>query len=268
MFYCRQYSDNTMLEKLFQTLGLNSSEITAYLALAELGKASASVIAKKAQIPRSTTYTAFEGLSKRGLVSIEQAHEGTLYIANQPEALSRMIYEQKRESELSMQAKAAALNEIMPLLSPYFKRENYSVPKLQFFEGTSNVKNMLYDHCRAWQQSIACYDYTWWGYQDHHFVETYREWLDYYWSSMQPEEKICLLSNKSETENKLKSIVSRRTIKPVPKQYQVSSTVWTLGEYVITIMTRQKPHYAFQLQDAVFAANQRMTFQMLWNVLE
>jgi hypothetical protein len=36
-----------MLEKLFQTLGLNSSEITAYLALAELGKASASVIAKR-----------------------------------------------------------------------------------------------------------------------------------------------------------------------------------------------------------------------------
>ena len=257
-----------MLKKLFQTLGLNPSEIAAYLALAELGKASASIVAKKAQIPRSTTYTAFESLSKRGLVSIEQASEGTLYIANQPEALSRMIHEQQLESELHIQTKVAALSEIMPLLSPYFKRENYSVPKLQFFEGTSNVKNMLYDHCRTWQQSIASYDYTWWGYQDHHFVETYLDWLNYYWASMHPNEKICLLSNKSETEKKLKSKVAKRSVKSVPKQYQVSSTVWTLGEYVVTIMTRQKPHYAFQLQDAVFAANQRMTFQMLWNALE
>jgi hypothetical protein len=133
------------------------------------------------------------------LVSIEQAQEGTLYIANQPEALSRMIYEQKRESELSMQAKAAALNEIMPLLSPYFKRENYSVPKLQFFEGTSNVKNMLYDHCRAWQQSIACYDYTWWGIRPS-LRRNLSRVVDYYWASMLPEEKICLLSNKSEIE--------------------------------------------------------------------
>jgi sugar-specific transcriptional regulator TrmB len=257
-----------MLEKLLQTLGLNSSEIITYLALAELGKASASVIAKRAQIPRSTTYTAFEGLLKRGLVSIEQASEGMLYIANNPQALTRMIQEEKRESELSLQAKVAAVNEIMPMLNPYFKRENYSVPKLQFFEGTSNVNNMLYDHCRAWQQSIACYDNIWWGYQDHHFVETYREWLDFYWATMQPDEKICLLSNKSETEKKLKSKVTRRSIKTVPKQFQVSSTVWTLGEYVITIMTRQKPHYAFQLQDSVFAANQRMTFQLLWSVLE
>ncbi|MBX7137271.1 MAG: hypothetical protein K1X83_04735 [Oligoflexia bacterium] len=257
-----------MLEKLFQSLGFTPSEILTYLTLAELGKAGAALVAKRAALPRSTVYTAFEALLRRGLVSIEHAAEGTLYIANNPQALLRMFEDEKRETEHNLQTKAAAINEILPLLTPYFKRENYSVPKLQFFEGAANVSHMLYEHCRAWQQSIAAYDFTWWGYQDHHFVEAYREWLDFYWAGMLPQERICLLSNRSETERRLRSKVTRRTIKMVPKQYQVSSTVWTLGEYVVTIMTRQKPHYAFQLQDAVFAANQRMTFQLLWSVLK
>ena len=104
-------------------------------------------------------------------------------------------------------------------------------------------------------------------YQDHHFVETYREWLDYYWNSMDRNERIWLLSNRSPTERRLKNRVACRLIRALPLKYQFSSTVWVLGEYVVTIMTRQEPHYASQLQDSVFAANQRLTFQLLWQLV-
>lgn len=256
-----------MLEQLFSVLELSESEVNVYLSLAELGKAPASLLAKKLQIPRSTAYTILENLLKRGLISIEQAPDTSFYVANQPESLRRMVEEEKKIQEQKFRSKSKAVDELLPFLGTQFKRKNYSVPKLQFFEGTTNIKSMLYDHCRAWQSSISLYESTWWGYQDHEFVETYREWLDYYWASMQPDEKIFLLSNHSTTEKRLKNQIARRVIKVVPKQYQYSSTVWVLGEYVITIMTRQKPHYAFQLQDTVFASNLRLTFQLLWNTL-
>jgi sugar-specific transcriptional regulator TrmB len=259
----RQY----MLDPLFTQLGLGANEVKVYLALAEMGKASAALIAKKTGTPRSTVYTVLEGLLKRGVVSLEQGQEISFFVANQPDALTRMVEEERREGELRLAAKAKAAAELVPMLQPFFKRENYSVPKLQFFEGTANVNNMLYQCCRQWQESISAQDFTWWGYQDHHLVETYREWLDYYWASMDPKERIWLFSNRSETEKKLKGRIARRVIKVIPKKFQFSSTVWVLGEYVVTIMTRQKPHYAFQLQDAVFAANQRLMFQMLWGLM-
>jgi sugar-specific transcriptional regulator TrmB len=253
------------MHQLFESLNISANEQNIYLALAEVGKASAALLAKKIQIPRSSAYTALDALLRKGLISIEQTQTASLYVANKPEALTRMIEAEKLQLAKELLQKKEAVSELIPLLTPYFKAQNYSVPKLQFFEGTANVKSMLYDHCTAWQKSISEYDSTWWGYQDHHFVETYREWLDYYWNSMQQQEKICLFSNRSETEKKLRGKVARRSIKALPKKAEFSSTIWVLGDYVITIMTRQQPHYAFLLQDAVFAANQRQLFQMLWN---
>jgi hypothetical protein len=122
----------------------------------------------------------------------------------------------------------------------------------------------MFDILIEWQQSIAREDFTWWGYQDIEFVVQYREWLDHYWSQLKPAEKIWLLSNESGVEKKLKGKVPRRIIKKVPAGVEFSSTIWVLGEYVVTIMTRQKPHYAFLLKDSVFAANQRAVYQLLW----
>lgn len=255
-----------MLEQLLRTLEMSDTEVKVYLALAELGKAPAAEVARRVQIPRSTVYTALDGLLKKGMVAVEKSAETSYYLASKPEALQRLVEREKQEFEQRYVEKSSAAAELIPMLSPYFKSQNYSVPKLQFFDGDVNVSSMLYDCCRAWQQSIARYDYTWWGYQDHHFVETYREWLDYYWASMHADEKIKLLSNRSATERNLKNRVQRREIRVLPKQSQFSNTIWILGDYVVTIMTRQKPHYAFLLHDAVFAANQRLLFQLLWNL--
>lgn len=256
-----------MIDQLFEQIGFSKNEIKVYLCLARLGKSSASIIAKQQQLPRSTTYSVLDSLIDRGVVALEHTSGTTYYVINQAESLQRMIEREEQEYLLKASAKKSVTTELMGLIRPFFKSENYSIPKLRFFEGTANVENMLYDLCREWQESISHFDYTWWGYQDNHFVETYRDWLDYYWNSMHQKEKILLLSNKSDTEKKLKGEVARREIKVVPKSFEFSSTIWVLGEYVVTIMTRQKPHYAFQLKDTVFAANQRLMFQLFWKIL-
>jgi sugar-specific transcriptional regulator TrmB len=257
-----------MLAALLDTLGLNEKEVAVYVSLAEVGKASASFLSKRVRFPRSTVYTILDSLLKRGVISVEQAKDVTFFVANHPDCFQRLVDRERIEQESIIAKKNAAVLEAVPLILPLFKRENYSVPKLQFFEGTANVQSMLYENCRLWQSSIAQCDCIWWGYQDHHFVETYRDWLNEYWGTMLENERIQLLSNHSETEKGLHRRVAGRSIKKIPKQYQFSSTVWVLGEFVITIMTRQKPHYAFQLQDPVFAANQRLTFQMLWSLVK
>lgn len=255
-----------MLVKLFKTLGISENEGVVYTSLAEMGKAPATVLSKATGIPRSTVYTALEALQRRGLVSVERLNDTSFYLANQPTALLRMIEDERTAFSKDSHAREESAHQLIPLLTPYFQNRNYSIPTLRFFEGTANVRTMLYDYQSLWQDDIAKYDYTWWGYQDHYFVEHYKDWLECYWRVMRPQEQIKLLSNPSSVERKLKDKVARRTIRSTPKKAgEFSSTIWILGDYVVTIMTRQQPHYAMMLHDTVFAANQRILFQMLWN---
>jgi DNA-binding MarR family transcriptional regulator len=253
-----------MIEQHFHNLGISQTGGQVFLALAELGKSTPAVLAKRCKLPRSTVYTALASLESRGLVTQEQTSHGALYLANQPEAFLRAVNRERAELESKLSEKESSAQELINLVQPYFQSKNYSVPKLQFFEGRANVEAMLYDNCFEWQKSIAQADYTWWGYQDHGFVEQYRGWLDYYWAKLHENERILLFSNRSDTERKLKGKVQRREIKLVPQNFNISSTIWILGEYVISIVTQQEPHYAFQMRDHVFAANQRQIFQLLW----
>jgi len=179
-----------------------------------------------------------------------------------------MVQAEREELRKKLDRKEAAARELALAVEPLFRARHYSVPRIQFFEGSRNVEQMLYDYELEWQKSIAHEDYTWWGYQDHEFVVQYRGWLDDYWKNLKSAEKIWLISNESPTETKLRGQVARRIIKPVPSGVEFSSTIWVLGEYVVTIMIRQKPHYAFMLKDAVFAANQRAVFQLLWRSIK
>jgi sugar-specific transcriptional regulator TrmB len=254
-----------MIESLFTILGISKTETRIYIALADLGKAPASLLAKKLELPRSSVYTCLDNLEKNGLVLKQTLNDIAMYQSKSVDAISEMIHREKTKSEKSIKEKEDASKELIPLLESHFKNKNFSIPRLEFFEGSDGIERMLYKYEKIWQQSITHYDFTWWGYQDPHFVEIYRVWLDRYWASMLEQEKINLFSNKSEIESKLSRKIARRSIKKVDKKTEFSSTIWVLGDYVVTIMTRQQPHYAFILHDSVFAANQRMVFQKLWN---
>jgi sugar-specific transcriptional regulator TrmB len=252
-------------ERLFLELGFSPAEGKTFLALAELGKASASSIAKAATLPRSTAYSALSVLVSRGVVSVDQSDSGALYIANPPSTFNLSIqaeYEELLNKKAQAQAAAAQLAE---LISPVFESKKFHVPRVQFFEGKKNVEGMLYSQQKEWKQSISKFDFTWWGYQDVEFVRDYKVWLDQYWDELDDKERINLFSNESEIERDLKGRINRREIRQLPTGTEFSSTIWVVGDYVVMLMTRQKPHYAIQIKDPILAANQRTVFQLLWN---
>lgn len=249
-----------MILDLFKTVGFNASEAKVFIALAELGKASAKVLSRKVDLPRTTTYSILENLSVKGVVATEKGSAGNYFVLNSPSTLLRLISIARAELE----EKEAAAQKLVEYVTPYFQSRNYSVPKIQFFEGAKNVETMLYDYVAKWQQSMDMTDQTWWGYQDAAFVDLYRKWLEYYWKDKPKTQKVWLFSNVTKTEVALKGKVPNRIIKPIPSGFVFSSTIWVCGEYVVMISSRQKPHYAFQIKDAVFGSNLRVVFELLW----
>jgi predicted transcriptional regulator len=250
-----------MILDQFKHLGFSENEMSVYLLLAEVGRSSASMLAKRAGIVRTTAYSVLENLVRKGLVSEEESQGKTYFVANPVSSLVRGV--EKEREELRVKEKIA--KELAATIEPYFRSANFSIPKFQFFDGQANVNNFLYENTSRWSESVAKYDHTWWGYQDHTFVENYLEWLEYYWSVKPQEEKIQLVSNKVKIEAGLKGKVPGREIKPAPIEYNFSSSIWVNGDYIVLLMTKQDPHYAYQMIDPVFAANLRLIFKLLWS---
>ncbi len=245
----------------FERLGFNKTETKIYLLLAEIGRATANLLAKRAQIPRATCYSILDGLVAKGLVSKEQDEAVTIYVANKPESLLALVDQKRKKVELEAQV----ASEVVKLITPYFKSKNFSVPRLQFFEGGKNVERMLYDHLDEWFASMRAADNTLWGYQDHTFGIEYLAWLNLYWKQKDPQHKICLYSNAPGVKQQQKFKIPNREIRVLKEDFELQSTLWVSGEFLTMIMTRQRPFYAFQIRDRVFASNLRAFLKLLWN---
>lgn len=250
----------TILNDYFATLGFKPKEQQTYLALAEAGKTTASMLSKKTGIPRATVYTVLDVLNSKGVVSQDHSGGSTFYRLNNTSSLLRLI---DREREALEHKKDTAM-ELIDLLDPYLKNTQYSIPKLQFFEGKGNIETMLYDYLPEWRESILSHDKTLWGYQDHTVVEEYRKWHELLWKTSGEGEKIFLFSNASDLEKELDHKFAHREVRQLPDDIRFSSSIWLYGDYLIMLMTRQKPNYAFQIMDPVFAANLRAIFRLLW----
>jgi HTH-type transcriptional regulator, sugar sensing transcriptional regulator len=129
-----------------EALGLNGSEVKAYVALLKGGTMTASDVSREARIPYSKVYDALESLHRRGWVE-EQKRRPTVYTAKPPDtALEELRSRQETERKEKEQV---ALEELMGI---YVSRGEQEKPDIWIMRGTneilSRVKNLLLN-CRT-----------------------------------------------------------------------------------------------------------------------
>ncbi len=251
-----------MKEKL-QQIGLNSTEIDIYLALLEHGKITPANISRITGINRSTTYAAADELKKKGIIEEDLSGKTKYLIALPPERLTD--YLEKKITELKRQEHL--VKSIIPELELLPKSGNYSIPKVQFING-ADIEEFLYKKTPIWEQSMRdMNEKTWWGFQDHTFVENpaYLKWILWYWKQAKEEIDLKLFTNQSEIEEGMKAEnLSRRQLKLWTGD-SFTSTQWILGEYIVSIVTREKLHYLVQIRDKVLADSMRNFAKKLWS---
>jgi sugar-specific transcriptional regulator TrmB len=252
-----------MINELLKKLGFSEKEILVYLAILENGKIAPSRIASITKIKRSTVYAVGKELLKKGVVTEDISGHGGYFVALPPEHLGSAI---KNEERMILEKKKV-IKEALLELENIPKSKSYSVPKMRFID-EYNVRDFLYKQTPAWEESMSLtHHLTWWGFQDHTFVENkdYREWIEWYWSRAPKQYDLKLISNDSEIERKMETKkIDRRSIKFWKKDFKFTATTWILGEYVVFIMSKQRPHYLVEIHDAVYAENMRQIFKNIW----
>ncbi len=249
-----------MINETLKQLGFSDKETEIFLTIVKYGKIMPADIAKITGINRPTVYSVVKRLIKKGAL-LEDVGTKNLYVMAKP--LSALPDILDGEKDLLKQ-KENLIKTAVQELSPLVAKVTYSVPKIRFIE-EGDVKDYLYKQVVAWNESAKSIDGIWWGFQDHTFAEHFKDWINYIWKEVHPDGHVKLLSNKSDIEKTLKGKYKGREIKYWDKSKDFTASTWVVGEYLIMIVTRQKPFYLVEIRDAVLAHNMREVFKNIWD---
>ena len=119
-------TDNKTIEKL-QKLGFSEKEAQIYLASLSLGPANLAVLAKKADLKRSTTHYIVEAMQAKGLLEKTIIGKRGFYQAATPRKIKSLISKQE-----------IVLESLLPDLEKQY-RQQYKKPTVSFHENKQGI---------------------------------------------------------------------------------------------------------------------------------
>jgi len=250
-----------MLEKVLNQLGLGNKEQIIYKLILEYGKIAPALLARLAKINRTTVYSVANELKLKGLIEEDLGGKTLYYIPVRVQGLEKIIVEENQK----VKDKENSIRELQEILKNTPESKTYSVPKIRFID-EADLEQYLYEATTRWYESMLTTDATWFGFQDHTFVEKFEKWIDWSWDRAPQPIKLKLLTNESDIEEKMKSkkYSDRRMLKFWDNN-RFTGTQWIGGSYIVLVVTKQRPYYLVEIHDSVMAHNMREVFKTIWD---
>lgn len=136
-------------------LGLPDKAAAVYLSSLEIGPAPVQQIARKARVVRATTYVVLEALMQQGLVTQYKEGKKTLFSAEPPRQLMRLLEKQREEIE----DKERHLGELLPQLQVLMKGASGS-PTVRYFAGREGLRAIRQEIIRYSEPGDMVYNFT------------------------------------------------------------------------------------------------------------
>lgn len=253
-----------MIEQQLKNLGFSDKEVTVYLALLRSGKTSPATLAKLTGINRTTVYSVAKELQNRGVITEDLGTKKSELLALPPSDL--VVLAQREERQLA--EKKRAIESAIKELEIVAQQTKYSIPKITFIE-EDGIEAYLYQRTPEWNRSLKEVNPTWWGFQDDTFVQHYGKWISWYWEqASDPAIDLKLLSIETDVEKRMQAKGYQNRKIRFWAGLKVDATTWINGDYLVMIVTNQRPHYLVEIHDATLARNQRAVFQRIWRTLD
>lgn len=253
-----------MSKELLKQLGFRDKEIDVYLTVLQHGKITPGDLAKITKINRTTIYSVAKELTRKGVITEDLGGPASYLVALPPEELESIVQNQEKELVRRKKMVQNAIAELKVLA----KKTKYSIPKIVFIP-EKDLEKYLYKRTPIWIESVVQRDGIWWGFQDHTFVRHYQDWIDWFWRTKDFQEtETRLLTNQSDIEEEMKEKkYERRGIKFWDQSEKFTASTWVSGDYLIMLITKQRPHYLVEVHDQVLAKNMRELFKGIWQKL-
>lgn len=248
------------MEKILEQLGLGNKEQIIYKLILERGKIAPALISRLTKINRTTVYSVANELQEKGLI-VEDLGGKTLYYMPAREAELEKIISKEHEA---LKQKESSVRELQTLLKNIPDSKTFSIPKIRFVD-EADLESYLYEAAPRWHDSMMLHDKTYWGFQDHTYVEHFKHVIDWEWNRAPREMVLKLFTNTSDAEETMRGkYAGRRQIKFWKGENRFTGTQWICGDYIILVVTGERPFYLVEIHDAVLAHNMREVFKRMW----
>lgn len=253
-----------MSKQTLGKLGFSDKESEVYLALLQHGKMTPAEIAKLTRISRPTVYSVSKELVKKGVVIEDLGGSSRSLIAKQPEDLAILVNREQK----ALDVKKTTVDQAISELKKIAQSSKYSIPKIVFIP-EEEIDAHLRKQTTVWNDSIHATDGVYWGFQDPSLVDSYQDWIDWYWHQPIKLPILNLLSNTSEAEQRMGTRgYKNRNIRFWSGAAAFTATTWVMGNYIVMINTRHHPFSLIEIHDAMMAENLRQLFSGIWKTLE
>jgi len=248
---CREnLKPNTMhLRTVIEQLGHSPNEVTVYLAALALGGSSATEIAEKAKMPRTSVNVIINALHKKGLMNAYLQRRRKIWVAENPEKLL-----------INLKENEAALKIVLPELQS-LRHDTGVKPTVRTYSGVAEIKQIMSDILETKQHLSAILSWDGWtdllgkSYVDD-FIETrFRHNL-----------RIRLLTPKTKTSALLKQNDGRemRITQFLPETITVNNSNFIYGNKVAIISLNKKRPVGILIEDVDIHHTMEVLFESLW----
>jgi predicted DNA-binding transcriptional regulator len=249
------------MEEKLQKLGFSKTEAEIYLYILSQGRVSPAIVSKDTGIKRPTVYAAASELVRKGVVT-EDLGGRSKYLTASPNDLEKLVIAEKQR----VLEEEVLVDSLLPELKALSQSAQSPIPRIRYVR-ESDLKDFFYKQTSVWNQSMLdTRETSWWGYNSIDLTEQkfVREWIDHYWRTSPKKIDLHLFSPEHEGEKKIQKIdYGRRHIKYWNEEHHASQ--WILGDYIVTLVTNQKPQYSIQIKDRLMAESLRRIYRRLWN---
>lgn len=138
-----------IIDKKIQELGLTDKEAKVYVALLELGQATAQQLSIKSGINRATTYVMLDTLQSRGVVSTIEKEKKTFFMIEDPFALIKSLEEEQKDLEERMGKAKKVIPELQLIYNLSRDRSH-----VRLFEGKESIRIIQNEIARSKSKSF------------------------------------------------------------------------------------------------------------------
>lgn len=250
-----------MNTQLLREFGLSEKEIQVYLMLLRNNRMTPAELARVTTLQRPTVYSVCEELVAKGIIIEDLGKHQKTFIARKPEDFLMLVDQEER---VLIKKRKLALR-IVEDLHDVASIEARLTPKVSYIS-SDKIESHLYERTPFWNASMQKTKTQYWGYQDHKLVETYQEWIDWYWLNSPKSIHAYFLTNLAPVEEVMKrKAYARRHIRFWKGKNPFTATTWVMGDFVCMIVTKGRGRYLIEIEDAMIAQNYRAIIEVLWN---
>lgn len=247
------------LRILLSKLGFNAYEIKIYLHLLSSGEQSASVVARKLSVPRSTVRGILDKMCEKGLVTKLFKKNIQFYYCKSPDSLLAKLEREIKQRERALEM----VKESLPHLQGLFDKSKI-IPRVQYYEGIHQVieafNNTLFTE--GIEEILSITSYT--------FLRNplIKRNDDEFYIPMRVKKGIKLRLIVGQTDDKAKRVGSNpkelRERRFLPPKYELPGTFYIHGDSVLYFSADKGEYMAVNIESAMMASTMKMLFEFMW----